>query len=357
MIHRPLIAVTGLVALLVATDALALPRYSAQYGQRCALCHVDPAGGGMRTQYASMALVPLELSHQQLDDDQLDAIRPDLSPAVTVGLDLRTLVIQGEGGEGRQVDMQGDVTVAVTMSPRLTAYVNLGKGGTQEFAALAHVLPHNGYLKFGRITPDYGWRWADHTMAARRYLLDENGVTSPAALTDAGLEAGLHGQHWEVSGSLLGGGGDNGESFAGRMAWRQEFGPVRAALGTSVLRRQQVGGRSRAVGAFGYLSAGPASWVFQVDETGNDRREGLLISQELTYRLVRGIHARGVYTYHDPDHQLTTGTRNRWSLGCDSLLNPFFGVQIMASYHHIRPGELVRGRDHWQAEMVLHVLY
>lgn len=345
------------LALLLAASALALPRYSAQYGQRCALCHVDPAGGGMRTQYASMALVPGELSFLQPTDEEMESIRPDLSPNVTVGIDLRTLVYQGEGGEGGQLDMQGDVTLGLEMSPRLGAYVNLGKGGTQEYAALAYVLPQSGYLKFGRITPDYGWRWADHKMASREYLLNENGNPSPASLTDAGIEVGMHSQWWEATGSLLSGQAENGDSFAGRLALRQQLGPFNAALGASILRRELAVGHARAVGAFGYLNSGPATWVFQVDETGNGLREGILISQELTYRVVRGIHARGTYTFHDPDRHQKEGTRNRWGLGFDSLLSPFFGAQVMANYHHVRPGELVTGRDHWQAEMVLHVLY
>jgi hypothetical protein len=39
------------------------------------------------------------------------------------------------------------------------------------------------------------------------------------------------------------------------------------------------------------------------------------------------------------------------------LLNPFFGVQFMASYHHFRQGALVLESDYWQGELVLHFLY
>ena len=170
---------------------------------------------------------------------------------------------------------------------------------------------------------------------------------------------GLHTQWWEATGSLLGGPGsaENGESFAGRLVLRRGVGPLNTALGVSVIRRESLVGHARAVGAFGYLNAGRATWVFEADETGNGRREGLLISQELSWRLVRGIHARGTYTFHDPDRHLQTGTRNRWGLGLDTLLSPFFGAQVMANYHHVRPGELVTGQDHWQGEVVLHVLY
>lgn len=337
--------------------ASALPRYSAQYGQRCALCHVEPTGGGMRTMYASMALIPEELSLTSPAPEELARIRPDLNEAVIVGLDLRSLVYQGEGGSGGQLDMQADASIGIQASKQFAAYIEVGKSGAQEYAGLAYVLPAKGYVKAGRFTPDYGWHWADHNLASRRYLLSENGFESPNALTEAGIEVGMHSQWWEVTGALLQGSGDNGESYAGRLALRRSVGPVNLAIGTSVLRRQLVGAHARAWGGFGYLAAGPVAWVFQVDETGNGRRNGLLISQELTYRLLKGVHARGVYSFVDPDHRIANGTRNRWGLGVDSLLSPFFGVQVTASYVHVRQGELVSGDDAWQGEMVLHFLY
>ena len=340
-----------------AVSAAALPRYSAEYGQRCALCHVDPAGGGMRTHYASMALIPEELSFLQMEPEETARIRPDLNPAVTVGLDLRNLVYEGgEVGSG-QLDMQSNVYVGVQASDQFAAYVELGKGGTREYAALAYVLPLDGYVKAGRFTPDYGWLWADHNLASRQYLLNENGNFSPVALTEAGIEVGLHQQWWEATASMLQGGASNGESYAARLVLRQSAGPVNLAVGTSILRRQLVGEHARAWGGFGYLAAGPAAWVFQVDETGNGRRHGLLVSQELTYRLVRGVRARGTYSFQDPDHRLQNGSRNRWGLGLDSLINPFFGVQVMANYHQHDRGELVTENDHWQGELVLHFLY
>ena len=346
-----------LVLVLWAGSAAALPRYSAQYGQRCALCHVDPTGGGMRNAYATRALIPEELSFQQLEPEQTAAIRPDLSPTVAVGLDLRSLVYEGEGDRGGQLDMQGDVTVAVQMDARFAAYVNLGKGGTQEYAGLAYVLPHDGYLKAGRFTPDYGWGWADHKLPGRAYLLDPAGSRSPAALIDAGLEVGMHTQLWEVTASALQGAAENGESYAARLALRRSYGPVNLVLGSSVLRRELAAGHARAWGGFGAVAAGPLAWLFQVDETGDGHREGVLVTQELTWRLVRGIHLRGTYGHQDPDHREASGSRSRWGAGFDSLLSPFFGVQVMASYHHLRQGDLVVGSDHWQGEMVLHFLY
>ena len=45
-----LIALSGLLVL--PSVACALPRFAARVGASCSLCHVDPSGGGMRTDYA-----------------------------------------------------------------------------------------------------------------------------------------------------------------------------------------------------------------------------------------------------------------------------------------------------------------
>jgi hypothetical protein len=359
--YAAFVAASVMLILLGASTADALPRYSATYGQRCALCHVEPTGGGLRTTYASMALVPEELSFLQMDAEQTARIRPDLSPAVTVGLDIRNLVVQGENDDDRersgQFAMQADVHLGLQMDDRMAAYVRTGRGGVREYAGLAYVLPAGGYLKAGRFTPDFGWRWADHRTATRMYLLDANGSRTPDTLVDTGMEAGFHGQWWEATGSLLQGGAANGDSYAARLAVRRSLGPVNVALGSSIIRRQGADGHVRAWGGFGYVAAGPAAWVFEVDETGDGSREGVVMSQELTWRLARGISARGTYSFHDPDRHETTGARTRWGVGLDTLLNPFFGAQLMANRYDTDAGDLVAAADYWQGELVLHFLY
>jgi len=337
--------------------ARAIPRYSARYGQRCALCHVDPTGGGMRTLYASQFLVPMELAAITPDEETLENLRPDLGPAVTVGLDLRTLATGGEGDRSTLLDMEADLYVGVQMTEHFGAWIRTGQGGVQEYAGIAYVLPLDGYVKMGRFTPDYGWQWVDHQLAARRYLLDENGDPSPAALRDAGVELGMHTQAVEITAAALRGGDARGHSYAGRVALRRSPGPFNVALGTSYLRREELDGRQIAYGGFGYVAVGPASWVFEVDATDNGLRDGLLVTQELAWLLRRGVYLRGSYSFQDPDVDLESGTRTRWGLGTDLLLTPFFGALLMASRYETEDGDLVSGPDYWQGEIVLHVLY
>lgn len=349
----------GLVALGLAIEpARALPRYSARYGQRCALCHVDPSGGGLRTTYASEMLVPGEMSFKRYSPEEIEKIRPEVSDAITVGLDQRTLIERAEGGVGNQIAMQGDLYVGVQMNERFAATMTLGQSGTREYTGIAYVLPLDGFVKMGRFTPDYGWRFADHFQPSRRFLLDENGVSSPLALTDTGVEVGVHDQTFEVTTSLVqGAGGRTDESYAARLALRHSFGNVNAALGASMIRREVTGGHRLAHGGFGYLAAGPLSWLFEVDETGNGQRNGILISQELAWQLHRGLFLRGIYGFQDPDHRVQDGTRERFGAGVDLLYTPFFGVTAMVDRYVARRGELVDEPSIWRGEVVLHVLY
>lgn len=346
--------------LLAAGEATALPRYSAQYGQRCALCHVNPTGGGARTLYASQMIVPEELSFSRYQPEAIANIRPDLTPAVSVGLDLRNLLMFAEGGRGDQVSMQAEAHVVVEADENLTAFLTLGDGGAQEYGGIAYVLPLDGYVKVGRFTPDYGWRWDDHLMASRRYLLAPAGSTNPNYLRQTGVEVGAHTQAVEVTASLLDDIDPERESYAGRLVLRHSPGRVNLALGTSYLRQEgslQQPQRMRAWGAFGYASWGKATWVFEVDETGDGLHEGLLISQELTWRLRQGLHLRGTYSFQDPDRHQETGARDRWGVGADLLATPFFGVQAMLNRYEADQGALVGDQDQWRGELVLHVLY
>lgn len=356
-------------------EAEALPRYSARYGQNCTLCHHNPTGGGLRTLYATQYLVPAELAMRPgfggadsaaAADVAADAggeapqsplPDPQLNAAVTVGADLRSLLYEGEGERGSIMDMQGDLYVAVQADPRFSLYLDQGKSATEEFFGMAYVLPANGYFKTGRFTPAYGWRFDDHQMAGRRYLLFPEGSDVPSALNDAGLEVGIFPGRVEASASALRGSGQNGDSFAGRLVVRRSQGPWNLALGGSVLRRQEVGGHRRAAGGFGYVACGPVTWLWQVDETRAEGRTGMLVSQELGWRLRQGMDLRVTYSFQDPDVDLETGARARWGVGVDALPYPYFGALLMANLYDSRQGQLVEQDDYYQVELVLHFLY
>lgn len=350
-------ALLALAVLAAAGPARAEPRYTARYGQNCVLCHVNPTGGGMRSAYASQFLVPEELAASGWQPEDLDGLSPQLTPNVAMGLDLRTLVWEGEAGTGSVLSMQGDLYLDARLGRRFFAYLETGQAGAGEVFGAIHALPLDGWLKAGRFVPDYGWRFADHQLFARRYLLEPAGADRPARLLGSGLEAGISPGPLVVSVALLGETREQGDAWAARALYHRPLGPLNAGVGASVLRRDGPDRPGRTVGGFWYASAGPVTWLGQVDRTDQDGRRGDVVSHELTVRLRQGVDLRGTYGFQDPDRDVRSGARERWAGGVAWLPYPFFGLQAMVGRWQTAAGTLVADADRTEGTLVVHFFY
>ncbi len=89
--HAPQAAV-ALALFLLPQLVDALPRFAARVGAPCSLCHVDPAGGGMRSDFARNSW---ELTELPMAGLQRPAKAPPMdarvTDAVALGADLRLL--------------------------------------------------------------------------------------------------------------------------------------------------------------------------------------------------------------------------------------------------------------------------
>jgi hypothetical protein len=347
-----LIMTVGLV-----DQARALPRYSAQYGQNCTLCHVNPTGGGMRTEYATQYLVPKEIAARDYAEGEMDNLNPRISPNITLGVDLRTLLYQQEGGTGSSFAMQGDLYVNVELSQKFGAYVEQGLNGSGEIFGTARFDPMDGYLKAGRFIPDYGWRFADHQMFNRRYLTATGGSESPAGLYGQGFEVGVSPGNFSASASLLGGSQQNGDNYAGRALYQFGLGDLNVGAGASLLRRQLADEHRRAAGGFWYLAFGGVTWLGEVDETKQGEVLGNMVTQEVAIRVSQGYDLRLTYNFHDPDRALKNGARRRYGSGLSAMPRPYFGLSLMANYWDIDPGEAVTDKDRLEGELMVHFFY
>lgn len=338
--------------------AEALPRYSARYGQSCILCHANPTGGGMRSLYASQFIVPEELAARNAGPGEgLADFSPALSPNVTVGVDARTLVYQEEGGEGAVLAMQGDLYLHLQTGRATSVSFKQGRGGTGEVYGLVTDLPLDGYAKAGRFLPDFGWRFADHQMATRRYLAGPDGSDGPALLPQSGLEAGISPGPVFASASILEGGDALGDSYAARIMVQRGLGPLNLGLGASVLRQEGPGDRLRAAGGFWSLNLGPVTWLGEYDETRQEGRLGNLAGHELSLVVRKGLEARATYGFQDPDRAQRSGARHRTGLGLAYMPRPYLAVQVMGNRWDVDEGALVAGEDRYQADLVIHVFY
>lgn len=353
-----------------AVEAEALPRYSARYGQKCLLCHTDPAGGGMRSSYASQYLVPTEMSIRAFAMEELEGIDPAISDNVSIGADLRTLYSYTDAEERKAgnnfFQMQGDVYIHIQAGERMSLHLDQGISETTEVFGLAFVLPAGGYVKAGRFTPTYGWRFAEHEQFVRKYT-----GLAPPGQTDVGLEIGFFpGSDLSLSFGVQNGSGgqrldgDNRPAYAGRAELRRSFGALNLAVGASGYRDEEAApGAERLMGGpFVYLSRGPFTWLGEWDwnrrEDGDGARlTALATSQELAWQLRQGLDLRATWNFYDPDIDLETGSHSKLGLGVDILATPFVGLLTMINHNSFSDGPAFDTDDYLQAELVLHFLY
>ncbi len=361
MPRRALLMAGFVVLAFLLTDGLrpahALPRYTAQYGQSCILCHSNPTGGGMRSLYASQYIVPEEIAARGWTEEESEIQSPQISPNLTVGADLRTLAYQTEGGNGSTIAMQGDVYLEAALGTASMIYVEQGINGTGEVFGLTRFSLLDGYAKAGRFLPDHGWRFADHQMFNRRYLLSAEGSDSPRSLIQPGFEVGISPGPILVTASLQGNSRQHGDNYAGRVLLRKSLGALNLGAGTSMVRRQLLDGHARNSGLFGYLAWGPATWLGQVDETNLLGRTGRLVAHELTFAVRPGQDLRLTYNYQDPDIDLITGARRRYGVGVAHMPTPYWSLLLMGNYWDTQPGELVAENDHYEGQLVVHWFY
>ena len=353
-----------LLQLLAASQALAVPRYSLQYGQNCVLCHTSPTGGGMRSLYASQFLVPEEIAARGWNaegaEGALAEFSPELSPNVTVGVDARTLLLQAEGGDGAVVSMQGDLYVDLQIGPTMSVYLEQAQKGGGEAWGMVTGLPADGYLRAGRIIPDYGWRFSDHRLATRRYLAGPAGSDGVAFLRRSGVEAGISPGPLFLSASVLEGGRSLGDSYAARALLMHEFGPVTAAAGGSVWRQSAPGGldgRVRTAGGFWGLALGPVTWLGEYDEARQVGVLGNLAAHEVTVRMRRGLDLRLTYSFQDPVRAERTGARREYGAGATWMPAPYWSLLVMATRSDPQRGPDVDEVATDRLEAVLHFFY
>ena len=380
------------VALLLfgAMPSFATPRYAMRAGQNCLLCHQNPSGGGMRSEYACQSLVPERLAMRPADG--ADAAAPGPSPRlgdnVVLGADMRAAYLDQTGrDEGNNfLLMQGSVYLSVELDPRVSLYVQeeFGQGAARAFElyGLGFLLPASGYVKVGRFVPAFGWKYDDHRAFTRREF-----VFLPAFPpdSDTGVEVGF------LPGSLsLQFAATNGEFASAReqndeVAWtargefRRDLAGGHAAFGGSYFQNRGTrGGASGssgedvyAGGPFAGVRMGRATWLGEFDwahrevaEPGGSRSvfRTFTTSQELSWELVQGLDAVATYDFHDVDLDRASGAVRRFGAALSALPRAWLGVYAGVMLYRVDEGPDLASRagspeDATATNVMIHLLY
>jgi len=347
------------LASLVPRSSDALPRYSARYQQTCALCHVNPSGGGLRTGYATERLIPEEIAWRRGDLPTLTDVAPSLARRIQIGTDFRELYVGADLPESHInfFEMQADLYFAFQLDSTVTLYYDRGQSGNYELFGIDYLRPYL-YVKAGRFVPAYGWKFDDHTMFVRSEL-----GFMPPSNSDVGLEAGYAMGPLDVTAAVVNGSRgltlDTDTKVAGIASaiYRARLGPVGAALGAS-------GYHHRATdtwGLNGYLTWNRLTWIGEADYFQSDVSGavtvGAVSSHEVTVLLRQGLELKGIYDFYDPDRERATGAKRRWGGGVAVMPRPYASLEAMVRRTDYENGLVTSGRDLLETVVMLHLLY
>jgi hypothetical protein len=306
--------------LLASSWVSAEPYFAVRQGLKCAACHVNPSGGGMRNTYGNIWAQTL-LPAQRVEIADLEMWTGAISRYLAVGGNLRA------GGTYTDVprnDAQSEFDVeemrvygAVTIVPeRLMLYVDerIAPGGSVNLEAYARVssADQRWYVKAGQMFLPFGWRIEDDGA----FIRQASGIGF--ATPDKGIEVGLETASWSSqlaisNGSAGGSETDNGKQLSVRTehiqsAWR---------LGASFNLNDSDAGDRQMQGVFAGLRTGPISWLAEADyiidesfAAPRDLWAGLL---EANWMYMQGHNVKLTAEFFEPDADIDEDEQNRFS--------------------------------------------
>jgi len=327
-----LIAPLLAAALLAPAASLAEPYLAVRTGYKCMVCHVNPTGGGKRTEFGSI-YSQTTMAAERLDPATgraLPAGAPSdaavwtgkLNDYLAIGSDLRAN-LSGTRVPNSPSTVAFDPTRAqlyLEVKPivdRLTIYLDErvapGSATNRETYAMLWFANRSVYVKAGRMFVPFGLRIEDDTAFIRQ-------VTGTSFnSSDDGVEGGLELGPWSAQVSVTNGAGGGTETNRGKQisslfsyvqpGWRAGLSSSTNFNGAADRRMQSV---------FAGLRTGRISWlasgVYITDDgtpTGRMKQWATLV--EGNYEAAKGHNLKLTYEYYDPNADVKEDQRERYS--------------------------------------------
>ena len=366
------ISVVSALTLLVlfGGEAPALPRFAAQSGLKCQSCHVNPAGGGMRSaRGAQFGRENLPVP-QWSEDAGLEDISKLLPSFLGVGADFRTIYMVRQapdsGGARARLEnefwqMQGDIYFNFQIAKRVNLYFKKGLYSGFEAYGLLNVLPLRGHVKIGKFIPNYGLRLDDHTAFIRTYA----GLSPVGGRPEiTGFEAGVSPGPAMITGGFynaadgFGGTAGSDKAYLGRAEGM--FGiakDVYLGIGANVLRREHASGSATLLGGFASAGIGKFSVLGEGDFLRNENpagtTTGVVVYGEANYTIIDGVDIQIAYDFYDPDKDHVSGTTSRYSVGIGFI--PLGGVEVRPMFRLIQEDPVDAKNNEFHVQLHLYL--
>ncbi|MCP4582749.1 MAG: hypothetical protein GY839_14155 [candidate division Zixibacteria bacterium] len=313
--------------------AYGVPKFTAQYEQKCNLCHISPTGGGMRNAYGSQFFALTEMAVHKTAFEDVSGFQTQVSDMISLGADMRTLLYYDENSERSSLfQMEGNFYVNAQLNEQFSLALGKGLYDGFEIYGMGYILPMQGYFRIGRFQPAYGWRFDDHTSFVREKML------WPAGSTDTGLELGFYPHSLSVNIGLFNGTANSldnnkGKAAVGRIEWRHNIKGIGFGVGGSYMLNSYSEGNTRMFGPFGYLKLfkGRLIYIGEIDWLEDDSHISPPVneatSHKLSYMLKQGIWLNSTYDFYDPDIDAKTGRITRYGFGFNYIPYGFLEIQ------------------------------
>jgi hypothetical protein len=309
------------IALFVCGRANAEPWFAVQTGFKCAQCHVNPAGGGMRNTFGQI------WSQTQLPEKHLDIGDPwtgEVSKYFAVGGNLRasasvTKTPHQKTLSSFDVDEMRLYVEVRAIPERLSLYVDqhIAPGGSINSEAYGRLWTssHQWYVQAGQMYLPYGIRLQDDTAFTRQVT----GINF--ATPDRGVQVGFENPNWSaqlaVSDGTAGGSSTpDGKQYSLRAEHVQSI----WRLGASVNFNNSTGESRQMQNIFGGVRTGPIAWLAEADYISDDnfptKRKQIVGLLEANWTIRQGHNLKLTGEYFDPDRDVDRARdyQDRWSI-------------------------------------------
>lgn len=339
--------------------AHAEPYLAVRMGLKCAVCHENPTGGGLRTAFGN-TYAQTQLAERTIDFGDGGPWMGAISRFLSVGADLRaagTLTQIPGGDSSNEFDVQ-ELRVYLQLNAipnRLALYADqrFAPGTSSNLEAYAKLWfgDRKWYLKAGQMYLPFGLRLEDDTAFTRQ--VSGINMTTP----DKGLELGWESGYWSAQLALSNGTAGAPEQDDGKQ-WSLKLEQVRSRWRTGLsgnFNDSAVGDR-KALGAFAGLRTGPVAWLGELDRisdagfSGGTRElwAGLI---EANWAIRKGHNLKLTFEGFEPDSDVAEDEQVRYGLFWEYTPLPFVQLRVGGRLYDGIPQNALQNRKLLIAEL------
>jgi hypothetical protein len=319
--HNFRVRAAAALLLAFAGAAQAEPYLAAQMGLKCAQCHVNPTGGGMRTLFGN-TFAQTQLAAKRIGDES-DLWTGQVMKFLSVGGNARAnwnfadVPHQSSTNDFAVEEARAYFDFGVIPN-RLSVYLDQrfapGNSTNMEANVRLWLTENSLYIKAGRLYLPFGYRLEDDNAFVRQL----SGINMQAP--DEGVEIGIEKGAWTAQLALSNGTAGAPEVDTGKQgALRAEFVQSVWRAGASAAFNHTDAGDRQSFGVFGAYRAGPVVLLGELDYVDDDGigaggRKLMASLAEADWKIRQGHNLKVTYEWFEPDRDVDEDEQTRASL-------------------------------------------